>query len=53
MLDVNEIRNILYGMLDLLGADQKMHNVPALATQCLKDLDTRKDGQVSKSNHFE
>lgn len=39
-------------MLELLGADQRTHNVQALSAKCLQDLDTSRDGTVSKSTSF-
>lgn len=52
MKDNNELKTVLYGMLDMLGADKKAHNIPALAAQCMEELDTSHDGKVSKSNIF-
>jgi Ca2+-binding EF-hand superfamily protein len=46
-LDTYEIRAVLTGMLDLLGADRKNHNVGQLADECIKDLDASRDGKVS------
>jgi Ca2+-binding EF-hand superfamily protein len=47
-LDSNELKIVLTGMLDMLGADKKSHNVPALVAQITKDLDSSHDGKVSK-----
>ena len=35
-------------MFDMLGADKKSHNIPALVAQVTKDLDSSHDGKVSK-----
>ena len=47
-LDNDEIREVITGMLDLLGADKKHNNPKELAEQCMKELDSSQDGQVSK-----
>ena len=47
-MDSNELKIVLTGMLDMLGADKKSHNVPALVSQITKDLDSSHDGKVSK-----
>lgn len=35
-------------MLDLLGAEKKSYNIDKLVEECIKILDTNKDGKVSK-----
>ena len=47
-LDQNEIQTVLVGMLDMLGASKNTHNLNALASQIMKDLDSSQDGRVSK-----
>jgi len=47
-LDNNEIREVIKGMLDLLGADKKSNNASQLAEECIKQLDASNDGKVSK-----
>ena len=47
-LDQIELKTVIYGMLDMLGADRKAHNPQALAAQVMKDLDQSHDGKVSK-----
>ena len=47
-LDNNEVRAVLTGMLDLLGADKKHNNTQQLADECMKDLDSSHDGKISK-----
>lgn len=47
-LDSNELKNVLYGMLDMLGADRKAHDSKALAAQIMKDIDSSHDGKISK-----
>lgn len=42
------MKTVLVGMLDMLGADKKAHNVQALAAECMKDLDKSHDGKVTK-----
>ena len=51
-LDSNEINDVITGMLDLLGADKKHNNPKQLADECIKQLDSSKDGQVSKGRKF-
>ena len=47
-LDHKEIRDVITGMLDLLGADKKSNNAFQLAEECIKQLDASNDGRVSK-----
>jgi Ca2+-binding EF-hand superfamily protein len=47
-LDRTEIKTVLTGMLDLLGADKKGHNINSLTTECMKELDQEKDGLITK-----
>lgn len=47
-LDKNELKQVIYGMLDLLGASQVTHNPDILAEQCIRELDVSNDGKVSK-----
>lgn len=47
-LDNEEVEDVIEGMLDLLGADKKHNNPKQLAQECVKELDTSKDGQISK-----
>ena len=35
-------------MLEMLGADKKNHNVPAIANQCMSELNTSRNGKISK-----
>ena len=48
-LDKIELREVITGMLDLLGADQRTHNANQLSEECLKELDASRDGKVTKS----
>jgi Ca2+-binding EF-hand superfamily protein len=52
-LTSNEVQEVLAGMLDLLGADKKT-DVKALTEEVLKQLDSSRDGKVSKDevNNF-
>jgi len=43
-----KLKTVLYGMLDMLGADRKKHNPQTLAAEVMKDLDKSHDGKVSK-----
>ena len=52
-LDGEELREVIYGMLDLLGADKKSSDVSILAEQCMRELDTSNDGRVSKAEFIE
>jgi len=36
-------------MLDMLGADKKSHNIPALVSQITGELDSSHDGKVNKT----
>jgi hypothetical protein len=47
-LDRNEVREVITGMLDLLGADKRSHNPQQLAEECIKELDSSNDGKISK-----
>ena len=47
-LDKDEIKLVINGMLDLLGADKKHNDPQKLADECMKELDSSHDGQVSK-----
>jgi Ca2+-binding EF-hand superfamily protein len=47
-LDRNELRTVLTAMLDLLGADKKNTNVPALVNEIVTDLDKSHDGRITK-----
>ena len=46
-LDRNELKMVITGMLDLLGADRR-HNPQQLAEECMRDLDASHDGKVTK-----
>ena len=48
-LDQTELKTVLSAMFDMLGADKKSHNIPALVAQVTKDLDSSRDGRVSKN----
>lgn len=48
-LDRSEVREVVTGMLDLLGADKKGQNAAQLAEECIRQLDTSKDGKVTKA----
>jgi Ca2+-binding EF-hand superfamily protein len=52
-LDKDEIKNVINGMLDLLGADKKMNDSQKLADEAIKALDTSKDGKVTKDEFIE
>ncbi len=45
-LDYDELKAVLGGMLDLLGAESK--DAKQIAEQCLSELDSTGDGRVSK-----
>ena len=48
-LDINELNAVIYGMLGLLGGeDRKGNNVKNLAKECMDQLDKNHDGQISK-----
>jgi Ca2+-binding EF-hand superfamily protein len=47
-LDQKEIKEVITGMLDLLGAEKRSNNASQLAEECLKQLDASNDGKVSK-----
>lgn len=47
-LDKIELREVITGMLDLLGASQKAHNAAQLADEVIRELDKSKDGKISK-----
>jgi len=48
-LDKNEVREVVIGMLDLLGADKKGQNSAHLADECIRQLDASRDGKVTKA----
>ena len=47
-LDRNEIRQVISGMLDLIGACKTVNNENQVADECFRMLDVDADGQVSK-----
>ena len=47
-LDLNELNAVIYGMLDMLGADRKGHSAEDLAKECMDQLDINHDGLISK-----
>ncbi len=49
-LDSNEVRAVLTAMLDLLGAEKRNHNINQLTEECVKQLDSSRDGRISKCN---
>ena len=52
-LDMNEVRSVITGMLDLLGADKRANNASQLAEECCRQLDTSGDGKISKDEFIE
>lgn len=51
-LDSAEVRAVLSGMLDLLGADKRANNVAQLTDECIKELDATRDGKITKGKHL-
>jgi Ca2+-binding EF-hand superfamily protein len=51
-LDSDEIRDVITRMLDLLGANKNKHDTQKLALDCIKELDSSKDGKVSKGIEY-
>ena len=47
-LDRSELQAVIYGMLDMLGADRRGHNAGDLANECLSQLDNSGDGAINK-----
>ncbi|RNA31687.1 Neuronal calcium sensor 2 [Brachionus plicatilis] len=47
-LDRDELKQVIFGMLNLLGADEKSNDANFLAQQCIRELDVSNDGKVSK-----
>ena len=47
-LDPTELKTVIFGMLDMLGADRKAFNTQTIASEVIKDLDVSHDGKVSK-----
>jgi len=47
-LTAAEVRAVIHGMLDMLGADKKGHDENAITSQCIKDLDINHDGAIKK-----
>ena len=43
-----ELRAVIYGMLDMLGADRKGYQAEDLAQECMSQLDKSGDGLISK-----
>lgn len=52
-MDRDELKQVIYGMLDLLGADEKTNDPSLLAEQCIRELDASNDGKVSKTEFVE
>ena len=51
-LDSTEVREVVKGMLDLLGADKKGNDANKLAEECIKQLDATNDGKLSKGENI-
>jgi Ca2+-binding EF-hand superfamily protein len=51
-LDRDELREVINGMLDLLGA-KETSDVDKLADQCMRELDASNDGRISKVEFVE
>jgi hypothetical protein len=47
-LSSEEVKQVIIAMLDLLGADKKGNDPAKLTAECLKELDSSKDGKISK-----
>ena len=47
-LDKNEIRQVIKGMMDLIGANKTMNSPDQVANECFRLLDESNDGKVSK-----
>lgn len=47
-LDRSELEAVIYGMLDMLGADRRGQNPEDIAASCLAQLDSSGDGTVTK-----
>ena len=47
-LDREELNNVIYGMLDMLGADRRGQNSQQLAEECMEQLDNSGDGLISR-----
>ncbi len=47
-LDRDELNAVIYGMLDMLGADRRGHSSQTLAEECMSQLD--KSGDDISSN---
>lgn len=47
-LDREELNNVIYGMLDMLGADRKGQSSQKLAEECMSQLDKSGDGLISR-----
>jgi Ca2+-binding EF-hand superfamily protein len=51
-LSVDEVKQVISAMLDLLGADKKGNDPAKLTAECLKELDASSDGKISKGKLF-
>ena len=47
-LDRSELNAVIYGMLDMLGADRRGENPEEIAASCLAQLDSSGDGSITK-----
>lgn len=47
-LDRGELNAVIYGMLDMLGADRRGHSSQDLAAECMAQLDGSGDGAITK-----
>jgi Ca2+-binding EF-hand superfamily protein len=52
-LDSNDIQAVIYGMLDLLGADRTQKSIQLLADECIKTFDTSKYIRVTKAEFID
>jgi hypothetical protein len=51
-LSNEEVKQGVNAMFDLLGAHKSHSNVADVANECAKELDTSKDGKISKSTFY-
>ena len=53
-LDRSELRNVIVGMLDMLGAEKRgIGHAEDLANNCLEKLDDSSDGTITKEEFVE
>lgn len=52
-LTSEEVRAVIYSMLDMLGADKRGHDAAGIAKDAISSLDGNRDGRISKEEFIQ